>query len=580
MCAKPRNRNTSFVPVVPPVPVEPNPKSLVTPAVNIDPEERRAMREEMHAAARACHQRPGYHFLPPAGWVNDPNGTMFFAGHYHLFYQHNPDAELWGNIHWGHARSRDLVHWDRLPIALHPSTGRGEDHCYSGCGVVVAGTPTLLYTSIGPATPASDGAVQWGATSTDGGLTWTKCPENPLMTGALHGDAWNSIRDWRDPFAWRHGGRWYCVLGGHVEEEVPPGPGARGKRKKVARPTVFLYASDDFRDWTYSGALYQEPTPASTDTPPAAGLADPRWTMHNIECPNFFPLDRNPRPSVGASLYCLVVSPHHRVIYQLGLFDPETGFRPGRGSEGPWAIPGWHVLDHGSAFYATNVIQHAGRTILFGWIRGGGTGGWNGCISLPREVASRGDGRLRVTPARELETLRHATVACPAFSVPPTGAGPDHEVPLVTLVSSQDAPTGHALHALLHEADRRLEFELVFSELPRAFQFHLCAPEALARDPLDRTLGFDFSDGVVFWGGRDAGAFSLLPDETAVTLRLFVDNSVAEAFLNERVCFTKRFFPNRAAPLDPRVSCEDASTSLRVSHLRIHALDSIWAPPA
>ena len=78
------------------------------------------------AGAQADALRPAYHFLPPAYWMNDPNGTIYHDGWYHLFYQHNPYGDEWGYFHWGHARSRDLVHWEHLPIALSPSYEAGE----------------------------------------------------------------------------------------------------------------------------------------------------------------------------------------------------------------------------------------------------------------------------------------------------------------------------------------------------------------------------------------------------------------------------------------------------------------------
>src|SRR5580765_20545 len=111
----------------------------------------RAMASVAEAAPRAEADptRPVYHFRPPANWMNDPNGPIYHKGYYHMFYQHNPYGDKWGNMHWGHARSRDLVRWEHLPIALWPSKEAGEEHVFSGCALINdQGQPMIFYTSI------------------------------------------------------------------------------------------------------------------------------------------------------------------------------------------------------------------------------------------------------------------------------------------------------------------------------------------------------------------------------------------------------------------------------------------------
>jgi len=101
------------------------------------------------ATAQADPWRSRYHFAPPANWMNDPNGTILYNGEYHLFYQFNPAKSKWGNLHWGHARSKNLVNWEHLPIPLAPDGFPGEMHCYSGCCIVADdGTPIIYYTSM------------------------------------------------------------------------------------------------------------------------------------------------------------------------------------------------------------------------------------------------------------------------------------------------------------------------------------------------------------------------------------------------------------------------------------------------
>jgi beta-fructofuranosidase len=297
--------------------------------------------------------RPAYHFQAPAGWMNDPNGPLFYKGEYHLFYQHNPYGEDWGHMHWGHAKSKDLVHWEHLPIALAPSEDRGEEHCFSGSAAIHDGVPTIIYTSIGPRTPAANGAVQWLATSKDDLLTWDKHPANPVMTAALHQGL--DIKDWRDPFIWKEGDDWFVVLGGHRE-------GGQG--------CALLYHSTNLLDWKFVNVLYE-------------------GKEGNWECPNFFKL---------GDKWVLIYSPHGPVQYLVGTLNAEYRFQPEtQGS-----------LDLSRTCYAPNSMSDPkGRRILWGWLSIKGDG-WNGMLSLPRVLTLRADGRLGMEPAPELEALRGA----------------------------------------------------------------------------------------------------------------------------------------------------------------------------
>lgn len=89
---------------------------------------------------------PRYHLAARAGWMNDPNGLVWFDGWYHVFYQHHPYSTKWGPMHWGHARSKDLIHWEHLPVALAPEGPADKDGCFSGSAVVDGDTLALIYT--------------------------------------------------------------------------------------------------------------------------------------------------------------------------------------------------------------------------------------------------------------------------------------------------------------------------------------------------------------------------------------------------------------------------------------------------
>lgn len=126
--------------------------------------------------------RPAFHFTPRRGWNNDPNGLMYHAGQYHLFFQHNPYGVRWGNMHWGHAVSADLVHWKELPIALYPHGD--DDFPFSGSGVVdhentsgwaKNGRPPMVVAF------TSTGRGECIAYSPDDGATWKEFDGNPVI---------------------------------------------------------------------------------------------------------------------------------------------------------------------------------------------------------------------------------------------------------------------------------------------------------------------------------------------------------------------------------------------------------------
>ena len=308
--------------------------------------------------------RPIYHFHPPANWNNDPNGTIFYRGWHHLFYQFNPYGSLWGHMHWGHARSRDMVNWEHLPIALGPSEDKGETHVYSGAAILGRdGRPRIFYTSIGNRQPE-----QWLATPQDDDLlTWVKSPRNPILTTAAHGAL--KVDDWRDPFLFKIAAQTFMVCGGNTNGRRLGGGGA-----------VQLYraTNDDMTEWKHLGPVFEYRN----------------REVINIECPNLFPLDGK---------WVLLISPHKPCEYFIGTldvdrprFEPET-----RG-----------ILDAGNA-YASNIsVDDNGRTILWLWGRTNNpeAKGWNGVMVMPRILSIGGDGYLRQQPAPEFERLRGDTM--------------------------------------------------------------------------------------------------------------------------------------------------------------------------
>ena len=304
--------------------------------------------------------RPVFHLTTAANWINDPNGPIQYKGEYHMFFQHNPYGEKWGNMSWGHAVSKDLVHWKHLPIALTPNPDSyDKDGVFSGCCVVHEGVPTILYTGVHPQT-------QCVAKSYDDMLTWEKYAGNPVIPERPRDD----LEGFRDPFVWKEGNSWYMVIGSGIK-----GQGG----------TALLYTSKDLLSWEYLNPL-------------CVGFGI------NWECPNFFPL---------GDKHVLVVSPHGDVQYSVGEYK-NFRFSPGL----------WRSIDLGGkeGFYAPNcLLDDKGRRIMWGWIIGGGSDGfpWNGVLTLPRELTLRPDGRLGMKPVEELKQLRGKHVPFGEFVLNP-----------------------------------------------------------------------------------------------------------------------------------------------------------------
>jgi sucrose-6-phosphate hydrolase SacC (GH32 family) len=310
--------------------------------------------------AAADPTRPVYHFHAPAQWMNDPNGFIYFGGWYHIFYQSNPYSSDWGNMHWGHARSRDLLNWQQLPIALWPSHERGEEHVFSGSLFRdAAGRPMAFYTSIAAPGAPRDPEIWAAKPVTSSLLRWRKLDSEPVISehnyGAVH------IDEWRDPFLFTHNGETYLVSGGELD--------GRGV------VCLFQASNGQLTSWKYKGILFQYPDPS----------------VKNIECPNFFRIGQQ---------WVLLISVNSHIEYFTGNTDFDRGL----------FTPKAHgVLEEGS--YASQLTQDdRGRTIELAWVRPIGGKGWSGCVTLPNLLSVDPDGALIATPSESIQTLRGSNV--------------------------------------------------------------------------------------------------------------------------------------------------------------------------
>ncbi|HEX8489229.1 MAG TPA: glycoside hydrolase family 32 protein [Propionibacteriaceae bacterium] len=447
--------------------------------------------------APADRHRPAFHFVSPAGWLNDPNGVGRWNGRYHLFYQHNPKAAVHADIHWGHASSTDLVHWNHEPIALAPSAGPDADGCWSGVLVDDHGTPTLVYSG------HRDGVGQRACLAVgDPDLRrWRKDPANPVIAEPP-GDL--DLLEFRDHCVWRHGEAWFQLVGS----------GIRGKGG-----TALLYRSGDLRSWDFLGPILV-----------GDALDRDVWTGTVWECVDLFrlgvPTDAAPDVLL-LSVWDDQVT--HYGVYQTGLFDGER-----------FHLAQKHLLDLGlNYFYAAQSFpDEDGRRVAFGWIQEGRPvaaqveAGWSGVMSLPRELTSTEAGRLEQRPVAEVNRLRHDERSLGAVALT-TGqsrwltdlAGDQLDLELIVQV-----PIGAALTlGLLASPDQAEQTLLRLHAENTGMRLELDR----SHSSLDTTVDLRLLSGAI---PVDA--------DRKVALRVLIDHSVVEIFANGRP-LTARVYPTR-----------------------------------
>ncbi len=352
--------------------------------------------------AYAEPHRPSFHFTPPAKWMNDPNGMVFFDGEYHLFYQHYPDSTVWGPMHWGHAVSADLVHWSQLPIALYPDSlglifsGSAVVDSMNTSGFGIDGKPPMvaMFTYHDMAMEKAGSQVfqrQGLAYSTDRGRTWTKYAGNPVLPNP-------GIKDFRDTKVFWHEGtqRWVVVL--------------------AAADRVQLYTSPNLKQWTKVSEFGAN-----------LGAHGGVW-----ECPDLFPLRLEGTKEIK---WVLLVSINpggpnggSATQYFVGDFDGarftlDPSFAPAIGTAGKEPSHGvW--LDYGRDNYAgvtwSGIPTEDGRRQFIGWMSNWDyatvvpTDAWRSAMTVPRTLTlhrTSAGPRVYSTPVTELRALRTQTIA-------------------------------------------------------------------------------------------------------------------------------------------------------------------------
>lgn len=322
-------------------------------------------------------ERPAFHLTGAVGWINDPNGFSHYGGEYHLFYQSNPYDTHWGSIHWGHAKSRDMLRWEYLPASLAPDMPYDGAGCFSGSAVALPdGRHLLMYTGVEhitrpDGTPAN---LQAQCIAFGDGLNYEKDARNPVITAAdLPAGALDT--DFRDPKIWQEPDGSFRVV---LASDRGDGTGQ-----------ILLYRSGDARKWELVSVLDQ-----------SDGKLGGMW-----ECPDFFPLEGRHiliTSPMNMEPQGLEFHPGHNVMALIGSFDGRNFHREQVQN-----------VDCGLDFYAPQtMLAPDGRRILIGWMQNWATASfvpagakYFGQLTLPRELSLQ-NGRLCQQPVRELERYR------------------------------------------------------------------------------------------------------------------------------------------------------------------------------
>ena len=448
--------------------------------------------------------RPVYHHTPLYGWMNDPNGMVYQDGVWHLFYQYNPFGSQWENMNWGHSTSRDLIHWEAQPIALEPDA---LGSIFSGSCVIDkdntagfgAGAMIAMYTSAG------QNQSQSIAYSTDGGKTFTTYAGNPVIT--------QDAPDFRDPkvFWFEQTKRWIVVLA--VGQEVQ------------------FYSSPNLKHWTYESSFGRE-----------YGNHDGVW-----ECPDLLPLTLNAKLSNNSSkkwVLLLNINPGgpfggSATQYFVGEFDGHKFTCEDEPKETKW-------MDYGKDHYATVTFSNApeNRTVALAWMSNWQYAGvvptqqFRSANSIPRDLKLMqldGETYLVSTPSKEMLALRGKAVK--------KGSASGKKVVKNLLKQNTGA----------YELTATLDMQK--AEQAQVTLFNTKGEEF--------TIGFDTKKKEYYVDRTKSGqtAFSddfasvtraPLPDVGTYQLRVFVDNSSIEVFIDPGFGFSGLFpMTNLVFPTEP-----------------------------
>ena len=488
--------------------------------------------------------RPLYHFVSPESTLNDPNGLCYWQGKWHLFYQGYPPEDA-GRVHWGHAVSDDLVHWRDLPYAIYPYQ---EESCYSGTALVEEDRVIAIYhgTKLGNMVATSSDPLL---------LNWEKVGDGAVIPLAKSEDEPTPYTVF-DPCIWRKGDHYYALSGGWQ----PNGPANKQIRAN------FLFRSSDLENWDYLHPF----------------IEDDHYTVVNDDgaCPYFWPIG-------GGKHIFLMYSHMTGGQYLLGDYDR---------ARDKFVVTDGGLFNFGpstpSGLHAPSAAPDGkgGVVVIFNMNQGMPTRGWNQIMSLPRLLTLDEDDRLLQAPAGDLESLRYDHQSVGAMSLPANeevvldGVSGDAlelsleidpaDAPLVELnvLRSPDREEYTRIAFFKHRGNRyrqRLSqtqamnaSSAAMAALPQRHEslisidtsYSSTAPDALSRAPETAPI--------------------FLEDDEPLQLRVFIDRSVVEVFVNGKQCVALRVYPARDDSVG--VSLRAQGQAAQLNSFDAWRMKSVW----
>lgn len=457
--------------------------------------------------------RPNYHFTAPQHWMNEPHAPIYFNGKYHLFYQFNPAGPFWHQIHWGHAISDDMIHWEDGPIALSPTEGTAaRDGVWSGSSTYDKnGNPVLFYTAgHDEMVPNQMTGIAHPTDTEDINLHHWKMNPAPVTVQEENMETAKGkvmFGHFRDPYVWKDGEKWFQLIGSGVE-------GAGG--------TALLYTSEDMVNWKYIKAIMigdKHKYPKTGDV----------W-----ELPFLVPIKNK---ETGEQKHVFMISPYYTspsphaarfTFYWIGTWDSETmEFIPDH--EEP------KMFDYGEHFTgAQGFVDATGRTIVTSILQDRRSekekyqSGWAHGAGLPLEIYLNNKNDLGIGPIEEVSSLRREE--------------------LLSVDNATMEETNSKL-AAIQGNQLEIELELDVSNTKHAGIKLLKHPEYLEEtilfynnetNTINIDRGFSSLDPDIE-KGIQGGEIKL--ENNIVRLNIFIDRSIVEAYVNNEKSISTRVFP-------------------------------------